>query len=291
MISDLPTAEAVNQKRGSPWSGIGRKLTSEEWELLKEWKNRNQLLKWKCGDVGPNGMVFSEYLRGYDGGERWITKELLDVHRAKVRELRTKRMADPVYRAWRNAREKKYGLNPEYKKRRYKKSREWVVNNRERARETVNKWSKKKRATCPIFLAKERAAGLKRRQAKTASYRLKAADFHVHGTVMVDRPLSDRIKMEAVYSRVVDLEKSTGVKHHADHIIPLRINGPHHQLNLQPLPKMVNSLKSGDAFWLSDDYLDFRDVPESLWPEKLKPYYHLMLRIFGHPLKKYAEIA
>lgn len=97
--------------------------------------------------------------------------------------------------------------------------------------------------------------------------------------------------IKALRAQAMELSKKHGPLFELDHIIPLSSGGKHEPLNLQIIPRAVNREKSGGAFWLSSEYKDFRDVPEFLWPEHLKPHYQLMLQIFGHPLKKYAEAA
>lgn len=70
-----------------------------------------------------------------------------------------------------------------------------------------------------------------------------------------------------------ELTEKTGVKHHVDHIIPIKHGGMHHHLNLQVLPFDVNLSKNSTPFWTSQTYKDFRSVPKYLWPEALVDFY------------------
>lgn len=71
--------------------------------------------------------------------------------------------------------------------------------------------------------------------------------------------------------------KETGELWEIDHIIPLIVGGSHHHLNLQILPCSINRSKSADPFWERSGYKSWRDVPQYLWPDKLKPAYQALL--------------
>lgn len=73
--------------------------------------------KWKCGDIGPDGMVFWAYAKDCKNGEYWITSEKYD---EKISAIKNRRINDPNaankrQRRWyernrdkRNAQKRKY---------------------------------------------------------------------------------------------------------------------------------------------------------------------------------------
>lgn len=62
---------------------------------------------------------------------------------------------------------------------------------------------------------------------------------------------ADRRQIAKFYAEAVRLSRETGIKHHVDHIVPLRstiVCGLHVQSNLQVIPASVNSKKQ-NAVW------------------------------------------
>ena len=56
---------------------------------------------------------------------------------------------------------------------------------------------------------------------------------------------------KAIYKEAVELEKTSGVKYHVDHIVPLMspyVCGPQNHFNLQPLTQKENLVK-GNRYW------------------------------------------
>jgi 5-methylcytosine-specific restriction endonuclease McrA len=86
-------------------------------------------------------------------------------------------------------------------------------------------------------------------------------------------PQSNRAVEKQLSYEAARLTRETGIEHHVDHIIPIAAGGWHHHQNLQVLPQPVNHSKGSDPFWESDCFLDWRDVPEHLWPIALSDRY------------------
>ena len=70
-----------------------------------------------------------------------------------------------------------------------------------------------------------------------------------------------------------------------DHIIPVHHGGLHAIGNLQIMESEMNGSKGHNPFWMSDGpYLDWRDVPRRLWPEKLRPEYERLILLHPKPV-------
>lgn len=90
-------------------------------------------------------------------------------------------------------------------------------------------------------------------------------------------PLCDKNEAAKIYKECVTATHKTGILHHVDHIIPLACGGFHHHLNMQILPASVNAKKSDNPIWEMPGFKSWRDVPEYLWPKKLKCKYIKLL--------------
>jgi hypothetical protein len=142
------------------------------------------------------------------------------------------------------------------------KAKNWRDKNPEKIRAIKRAWNKKNHAKVIAHNAAVRARRRKR----------------LH-------PLANKKTMREMFIYARSITKSTGVKHHVDHIIPLAANGWHHEDNMQPLVESLNhnNLKKGgkgsDPFWLSPHIgiKDWRDVPRLLWPLDLVPKYLALL--------------
>ena len=105
---------------------------------------------------------------------------------------------------------------------------EWAAANPKKIREAVDKWQAKNPG-------KVREVSMRRRATK-----FKATP------VWADYDLID-----ATYTMAVAITKLTGIKHHVDHIVPLRhplVQGLHVGCNLQILPAVENH-KKGNRHW------------------------------------------
>lgn len=105
-------------------------------------------------------------------------------------------------------------------------ARDWVAANPEKHRENVNSW-KSKNPGSVLESTRNRQA---RKINATPSW---LTDEH-------------RDQMRAVYAEAKKLSQDTGIKHHVDHIIPLRgktVSGLHVPWNLQILQESANCAK------------------------------------------------
>lgn len=58
-------------------------------------------------------------------------------------------------------------------------------------------------------------------------------------------------EIRKLYDEAARLTRETGIKHHVDHIVPLKspvVSGFHVEHNLQVIPKLVN-LAKGNRYW------------------------------------------
>lgn len=243
--------------RHSPWSHLLRVLTQPEWEALKGWRKLNTDLRFKRGDTRSDGAIFLSYHRERKGGECWGTAAQLEDgnKRTAIQNLRL-------------------GANG-YAKQKSKEGRA-----RMKARgdpEELQKWKDYHRA----YDTKWRTPARVRMYLPRKVPRAQARGHQHEGR--------DRKAVLALYQKAVDLSAQTGMQYVVDHIIPIKRGGWTHELNLQVMPAKDNFLKQAKAFWTSWEYLDFRDVPQFLWPEQLAPYYRIALRMLGRPLKTASE--
>lgn len=91
-------------------------------------------------------------------------------------------------------------------------------------------------------------------------------------------PEHNQAEEKKIFFEAQRLTKLTGELYEVDHIIPLVVGGCHHHLNLQVLPRNLNRSKSCNPFWEHEGFKSWRDVPDSLWPENLKPSYFALMK-------------
>lgn len=123
-------------------------------------------------------------------------------------------------------REKILSKRQENKERFNKQSNDYYHKNKERCSEKHKIWSKKNRH-------KRTAAQIERQLQKKKRTPRWLTDH-------------DKVKIVEVYKMAFELSKSTGVKHHVDHIVPLMgesVSGLHVPQNLQVLPYDENIRK------------------------------------------------
>lgn len=87
----------------------------------------------------------------------------------------------------------------------------------------------------------------------------------------------DKRKVFAIYRRARDLTRKTGIKHHVDHIIPIKLGGKHIPENLRVITAKENLEKSAS-------------LPESV-PEELEKALEVAATINHKPSPKYKESA
>lgn len=104
-------------------------------------------------------------------------------------------------------------------------------------------------------------------------------------------PLNDPAECCKIYKLATELTRMTGERHCVDHIIPIAHGGWHHHQNLQPLPENVNAKKNANPFWESSVYKDWMDVPEYLWPDKLRPEYEKRCNVTSKGLTSSEDVA
>ncbi len=266
LISDIPIQEAPPVKKGSPWSGLGRILSQSEWDALGAWRKENPDLRFRMGDW-RGGFRFWLYARRHKCGEIWYPEERFASEKAKSylrqasekgkrqkRDNHARNYSDPSVVLKLRKRCRDYAArarqDPERKEAMLQRTREWRANNKGKVREQTQK----------RWATKKKAT-------------------HAE---------CDPVAIKKLHGEAFSLGAPR--EYDVDHIIPLSAGGPHHHRNAQVLPKTVNCAKHAKVFWMSSEYLDFRDVPKALWPTSLVSHYTAMLRIFGHPLKTHGDI-
>lgn len=139
-----------------------------------------------------------------------------------------------------------------------KKATEWRRHNKERAKEISRNWRS----------ANPEKSKIQSRKYCQRRYAVKKSSIH---------PELDQVIEMELFNECQVLSNEAGVVYHLDHIIPLAHGGFHHHLNLQPLPYSINQSKNDNPLWEMEGYKSWRDVPEFLWPEKLKELYKKLL--------------
>ncbi len=153
----------------------------------------------------------------------------------------------------------------------YRKRYYWE--NRKKALIAASTWRKDNKSRAVEISRRWRSANPNRFKLQSRRYcqkRYASKKSAIHPDINLDIE-------KALFEKCQELTDSTGIIHHLDHIIPLAHGGWHHHLNLQPLPYSVNQSKNDNPIWEIPGYKCWRDVPEFLWPEKLKDFYKKLL--------------
>jgi len=238
-----------------------------------------------------DGRIFWGYLQKSSGGEYWKPADVFLAQREKSENYAKRRRATPGYNEERSRKRRERLKNdPSHRAQMIASRNRHRLDNREKINRQKRKWHRDKYYADPVFRKEHIRKGTE--SAKRIGQLMYNGNEPRRRRLRAQKhPERNEDILLSLYHEASSMALKTGVPHDMDHIIPISRGGWHHEKNVQALPVGVNRSKHHGAFWLSDEYLDFRDVPEFLWPEKLKPYYYLMLRIFGHPLKKLAETA
>lgn len=116
------------------------------------------------------------------------------------------------------------------KERLSQKWKEWVDANRDLVNERNKRWRIKNPAKCLTYVRNRQAAKMQR----TPNW-LTTEDFHL---------------IELIYAEAKNMEVETGIKHHVDHIIPLRgknVSGLHVPANLQII-SATDNVRKGNRY-------------------------------------------
>jgi flagellum-specific peptidoglycan hydrolase FlgJ len=136
------------------------------------------------------------------------------------------------------------------------KSKNWRTANKERKKEMDKVYRQANQEKIKINKAKWRAANRETYNARKREYNkknraMRNADWYRYQMQKTKAAPSwltteQYNKIKQIYKQAKNLEKQTGVKHHVDHIIPLRgkhVCGLHVPENLQVLPASINISK------------------------------------------------
>lgn len=217
---------------------VNRKLTNDEWELLKKWKAENPDLAWKCGDSREDGKIFRVYSRTHSNGERWISVEQFEKERQiNIRVCKLAREKDRT--SYNEKSKQRYAnLSDSQKKNRFNSSAEWRRSNPSKVKEIVQRYKAKN----PERLKQIYRSYIKR---NIAAVSLKHANRRLK--IKQSNRLSgeEKRKIEAIYKwRDILNTKHGKAIFHVDHIIPISRGGEHRADNLRVTTAQYNWVKN-----------------------------------------------
>jgi len=133
----------------------------------------------------------------------------------------------------------------EYPERTRTATRKWREKNRDQAIAYVKDWTQRNHARFSAMVANWKA-----RNRERVNRRARRDNAKVRAMFMQRIPQwADSTAIDAIYARCVEINRSTGIRHEVDHIIPLRgkrVSGLHVAENLQVIPKALNLTKSNN---------------------------------------------
>ncbi len=157
-------------------------------------------------------------------------------------ENKDRRLA--VGKTWiENNKEKRQSKSKEYRDKNREsingKIKEWAIKNKDKVAQKVRKWQENNRGKC-------RAARINYGKKYPEKERALAALYQARKIQAMPRWAS-KDEILKFYKMSAALSKSTGIRHHVDHIVPLRskyVCGLHCEFNLQILTDTENCKKS-----------------------------------------------
>lgn len=192
--------------------------------------------------------------------ERYLTAQSIT---RKAKRLNDKAWADAdrkrslEYRAKNMERLKAYGAihraNPENRKRASERTRAWYDKNKIRAKETSARWIANNPGKNAAYSKAYRTRHPEKRRIVSREWKERnpgkvAADrmFRLATELMATPKWVDRSAIDSIYKKSAEVTMATGIKHHVDHIYPLRgrgFVGLHVPWNLQILTASENCSK------------------------------------------------
>ena len=163
----------------------------------------------------------------------------------KIKEMNKRYRENPVRKETRLNQSREWKKkNPDRNK---EKSREWRIKNAVKCKKTLQKWRKENAEHVRKVYQNWSKRNVEHVRKKAAINSAKRRNIHLKATP----PWADLEKIKAIYSECYRLTSETGIKHHVDHIFPLRsiyMCGLNVENNLQILTAEEN-ISKGNREW------------------------------------------